>query len=83
MLRSNISIGGIDLLAQMLAKKIQINAGISIFCFDIIIVTIGSYLIQSAHLAFSFTTVFFVGLTTTLIVATARKAQSRRTKTTG
>ena len=80
MLRSNISIGGIDLLAQMLAKKIKINAGISIFCFDIIIVTIGSYLIQSAHLAFSFTTVFFVGLTTTLIVATGNMKQSRPTK---
>lgn len=80
MLRSDISIGGVDLLAQMLAKKVKINAGISIFCFDLIIVTIGSFIIQSAHLALSFTTVFFVGLMTSLIVSTATQKQSVRAK---
>lgn len=80
MLRSDISIGGVDLLAQMLAKKIKINAGISIFCFDLIIVTIGSFIIQSAHLAYSFTTVFFVGLMTSLIVSTANIRRSVRAK---
>ena len=80
MLRSDISIGGVDLLAQMLAKKVKINAGISIFCFDLIIVTIGSFIIQSAHLAYSFTTVFFVGLMTSLIVSTATNRQSVRVK---
>lgn len=80
MLRSDISIGGVDLLAQMLAKKIKINAGISIFCFDLIIVTTGSFIIQSAHLAYSFTTVFFVGLMTSLIISTATNRKSVRAK---
>lgn len=76
MLRVNISIGGTDLLAQMLAKKIQINAGIMIFCFDIFIVTIGSYIIPTAYFHLSVITVFMVGVTTSFIVWTAKREKN-------
>lgn len=76
MLRVSISIGGTDLLAQMLAKKLQMNAGIMIFCFDIFIVTIGSFIIPTAVLPLSFITVFTIGVTTSVIVWTARQKES-------
>lgn len=82
MLRSDISIGGTDLLAQMLARRLTINSGIMIFCFDIVIVTVGSFIIHSAHLLFSFVTVFFVGLTTSLIVLTRKEKNGRYTNNT-
>jgi uncharacterized membrane-anchored protein YitT (DUF2179 family) len=73
MLRLDISIGGTDLLAQMIAKKLAINPGVMIFCIDILIVTMGSLLIPSVHLVLSFTTVFIVGITTSLIVSKYKK----------
>ena len=73
MLRLDISIGGTDLLGQMIARKLAINPGFMIFCIDILIVTMGSLLIPSVHLVLSFTTVFIVGLTTSLIVSKTRK----------
>lgn len=75
MLRVNISIGGTDLLAQMLAKKVQMNAGIMIFCFDIFIVTIGSFIIPTAYLYLSAITVLMVGVTTSSIVWTAKRKE--------
>ena len=73
MFRLDISMGGIDLLAQMLARKLSLNPGIVIFCFDIVIVTIGCIVIASSHLILSYTTVFFVGITTSLIVSKSNK----------
>src|SRR5690606_34223623 len=73
MLRLEISIGGTDLLAQMIARKLSVNPGVMIFCIDILIVTMGSILIPSVHLVLSFTTVFIVGLTTSIIVSKTRK----------
>lgn len=73
MLRLDISIGGTDLLAQMIARKLSVNPGVMIFCIDILIVTMGSLLIPSVHLVLSFTTVFIVGLTTSIIVSKTRK----------
>ncbi len=73
MLRLDISIGGTDLLAQMIAKKLAINPGVMIFCIDILIVTMGSLLIPSVHLVLSYTTVFVVGITTSLIVSKSEK----------
>jgi uncharacterized membrane-anchored protein YitT (DUF2179 family) len=74
MLRLDISIGGTDLLAQMIARKLSINPGVMIFCIDILIVTMGSLLISSVHLVLSFTTVFIVGITTSLIVSKSANA---------
>ena len=76
MLRYDISIGGTDLLAQMLASKLKINSGVAIFFIDFIIVMIGSFIVISAHLVLSFTTVFLTGLTISMIVATASKSRN-------
>jgi len=75
MLRLEVSMGGVDLLAQMLARKVNLNPGIVILCFDIVIVTIGCMLITSSNLILSYTTVFFVGLSTSLIVFKYKKRQ--------
>ena len=75
MLRLDISIGGTDLLAQMIARKLVINPGIMIFSFDILIVTIGSLLIPTIHIVLSIATVFFAGLTMSLIVAKTGKVR--------
>ncbi|KAA0965049.1 YitT family protein [Sporosarcina sp. ANT_H38] len=74
MLRQDISIGGTDLLAQMIARKLAINPGVMIFCVDILIVTMGSLLIPSIDLLLSYTTVLTVGITTSLIVLKSAKA---------
>jgi len=74
MLRLDISIGGTDLLAQMIARKLSINPGVMIFCIDVLIVTMGSLLIPSVHLVLSFTTVIMVGITTSLIVLKSANA---------
>ena len=73
MLRQDISIGGTDLLGQMMAKKMAVNPGVVIFCIDILIAIMGSLLISSVHLVLSFTTVFIVGFTTSLIVSKSKK----------
>lgn len=69
MFRRDVSMGGIDLLGQMLSRKLHQNPGIIIFCFDIVIVTVGCFLIPSSHLLLSYTTVFFVALSTSILVS--------------
>lgn len=69
MLRHDISIGGTDLLAQMVAKRLKINTGYMIFLNDILIVSIGSVILLSSSLLLSYTTVFFVSATITVITA--------------
>jgi len=69
MLRLDISIGGTDLLAQMLAKRLKINPGYMIFLNDILIVTIGGVILLSSSIFLSYTTVFFVSATITVITA--------------
>jgi uncharacterized membrane-anchored protein YitT (DUF2179 family) len=71
----DISDGGLDLLGQMLARKLSFNAGVIIFCFDIVIVTIGTMLIASSDLLLSYVTIIFVGITTSLIVARKSKEE--------
>lgn len=73
MLRHEISVGGTDLLAQMFARRLKLNPGYVIFSFDILIVTIGSILISSTQLFVSYTTVFFVGVTISLLVSASKK----------
>jgi uncharacterized membrane-anchored protein YitT (DUF2179 family) len=73
MLRSDISVGGLDLLAQMLAKYINVNPGYIIFIIDLIVVSIGSQVLSSSSLILSITTVLSVGITVSLLVATKKK----------
>lgn len=73
MLRSEVSIGGLDLLAQMLAKKMAINTGIVILTFDILVVTVGRIIVRSTPFLLSLLTVLVIGLTISIIVATKRQ----------
>ncbi|MBB4824342.1 uncharacterized membrane-anchored protein YitT (DUF2179 family) [Sporosarcina luteola] len=73
MLRKDISIGGTDLLAQMVAKKLSMNPALMILCFDVFIVTIGTTLLSQARLGLSLTIVLTVGITATSIVAYRKK----------
>ena len=74
----DISNGGIDLLAQMLSRKLNVNAGITILCFDFIIVSIGTLFISSSNLLLSYVTIIFVGMSTTLIVAKKSERSSKQ-----
>ena len=74
----DISNGGIDLLAQMLSRKLNVNAGITILCFDFIIVSIGTLFISSSNLLLSYVTIIFVGISTTLIVAKKSERSSKQ-----
>lgn len=69
MLRRGISIGGTDLLAQLIAKGVRTNSGLIILLFDIIIVTIGSLSVPTVSLVLSLITVCSVGLTISVIVS--------------
>ncbi len=73
MLRSEVSIGGLDLLAQMLAEKMSVNTGIVILSFDFIVVTIGRVIVPSTPFFLSLLTVFVIGVTISIIVATNRQ----------
>jgi uncharacterized membrane-anchored protein YitT (DUF2179 family) len=73
MLRHDISVGGTDLLAQMIARRLKLNPGYLIFSFDILIVTIGSFLILSTQLFVSYMTVFSVGITISLLVSNSKR----------
>lgn len=68
MLRSEITIGGTDLLAQMISKLTRVNPGLWILSFDVLIVTTGSLLLETVSLLYSGVTVLAVGITTSLLV---------------
>lgn len=68
MLRSKITVGGTDLLAQMIAKPLDINPGLCILSIDVLVVSLGSVLVESVSLLYSCITVLSVGITTSLIV---------------
>ena len=80
MLRHDISVGGTDLLAQMIARRWKLNPGYLIFSFDIFIVTIGSFLILSSHLFISYMTVFSVGITISLLVSGSKRRRAKITR---
>lgn len=67
MLRFDTTIGGTDLLAQMVSKLLNVNPGLCILTFDIIVVSVGSYLVDSVSLFYSSLTVISVGITTTIL----------------
>ena len=69
MLRVKTSIGGTDLLGQIVASHVNINPGIVIFLIDIIIICIGTTFIEGSSLFHSLITVICVGIMTSLISA--------------
>lgn len=68
MLVYNTSIGGTDLFAQIIAKHIRANPGVIIFVVDVLVISIGSYLLPAANFLLSFVTVCCVGASSTFIV---------------
>lgn len=67
MLRYDTSIGGTDLLGQIIANYLKINPGVIIFMIDFIIVFTGYFLIDDSSLVLSFITVICVGTMTSLL----------------
>lgn len=64
----NTTICGSDLMAQMIAKLLHINPGLCILTIDIVVVSIGSIIIESVSFLYSIITVISVGITTSFIV---------------
>lgn len=73
MLRLEVSIGGLDLLAQMLAEKMLVNTGLVILTFDFLVVTMGRLIVSSIPYFLSLLTVLVIGITISVIVATGRE----------
>ncbi|WP_139311139.1 YitT family protein [Paenisporosarcina indica] len=67
MLHFDASIGGTDLLCQMLANYAKLNPGIVIFIIDFIIVCIGSIFVEEGSILLSCITVICVGTMTSLL----------------
>jgi uncharacterized membrane-anchored protein YitT (DUF2179 family) len=76
MLRFDTSIGGTDLLGQIIANYAKINPGVIIFLIDFIIVFSGNFLISGSSLLLSFITVICVGTMTSLISIKRKKVNS-------
>ena len=68
MLRYGISIGGTDLLAQLVARELNVNSGLVILLVDTMIVSIGSFIILSVSFLYSLITVVCVGVVISLMV---------------
>jgi len=67
MLHFDSSIGGSDLLCQMVANRANLNPGIVIFFIDFIIVCTGSLFVKEGSLFLSCITVICVGTMTSLL----------------
>lgn len=68
MLRYETSTGGTDLLAQLLTLKTSINVGILIFLIDGLVVLGGLNVVGLQKFMYSFLTIIFVGIMTSLTV---------------
>lgn len=77
MLRFDTSIGGTDLLGQIIAHFVKVNPGMIIFCIDFIIVFFGYFLIADSSLLLSFITVICVGTMTSLFSMKSEKAKGQ------
>ena len=75
MLRYDTSIGGTDLLGQIIANYLKINPGVIIFMIDFIIVFTGYFLIDDSSLVLSFITVICVGTMTSLLAMKSKKVK--------
>lgn len=68
MLRYKTSTGGTDLLAQLIGKLISINVGVLIFMIDGIVIISGMNIVGFDKFLYSFITIIFVGIMTSLTV---------------
>jgi uncharacterized membrane-anchored protein YitT (DUF2179 family) len=69
MLRNQISPGGMDLLALLLAKWTKINVGIISYAIDTVIIMTSLLLLQEPRLLYSLLIVSIVGLLATLLTS--------------
>ena len=68
MLRYETSTGGTDLLAQLLSRIVTINVGLIIFLIDGAVILSGLNVIGLEKFLYSFVTIIFVGIMTSLCV---------------
>lgn len=68
MLRYETSTGGTDLLAQLLSRVTPLNLGVLIFIIDGIVVLSGYSVVGHEKFFYSFITIIFVGIMTSLCV---------------
>lgn len=69
MLRNQISPGGMDLLALLLAKWSKINVGVIAFAMDTLLILSALVLLQEARLLYSLLIIAIVGLLVTFITS--------------
>ncbi|WP_078429424.1 YitT family protein [Alkalihalobacterium alkalinitrilicum] len=67
MFREDISTGGFDLLAQMIAEKTKVNIGIMIFIIDFLVVIGGIFVITPTEVLLSVIAVTATGFSTMLL----------------
>ena len=75
MLRLDTSIGGTDLLGQLIANYLKINPGVIIFMIDFIIVFTGYFLIDDSSFVLSFITTNLWGTMTSLLAMKTKKVK--------
>ncbi len=73
MLRFETSIGGTDLLGQIIANYASLNPGIIIFIIDLIIIIMGTFLIADSSFVLSAITIICVGIMTSLVSTKGKK----------
>jgi uncharacterized membrane-anchored protein YitT (DUF2179 family) len=66
MLRSECSTGGTDLLAHFVTKLVPLNVGVVILLIDLLIISVGDYLLPDDTLFLSLMTITAGGLATSL-----------------
>lgn len=66
MLRNGISTGGMDLLAQYMAERTRINAGLFLFAFDGLVIALGGVLLSAETLYLSAAAITTGGVATFL-----------------
>jgi len=76
MLRFEISIGGTDLLGQIIANYAKINPGMVIFLIDLLIVFSGTFIITDSSFFLSVITVICVGTMTSILTIKSNKAHA-------
>ena len=76
MLRFEISIGGTDLLGQIIANYARINPGMVIFLIDLLIVFSGTFIITDSSFFLSVITVICVGTMTSLLTIKSKKSHA-------
>ncbi|WP_337100895.1 YitT family protein [Paenibacillus sp. YIM B09110] len=74
MLRQHVSTGGMDLIAEYLSEHIKINVGIIVLVIDLLIISIGEWILPGDSFFLSLMTITAGGLATSL--CTLRRSEN-------